>query len=88
MPSGTVGYTTPEIVKDERYSMSGDMCVLGCVDYTLLHRFPPFYDESISVLVEKVDRPRQIQSLSRPGGMTSPRASMSLSPTSTTPSSS
>ncbi|PIG81091.1 serine/threonine-protein kinase srk1 [Aspergillus arachidicola] len=52
-PCGTVGYTAPEIVKDERYSKSVDMWALGCVLYTLLCGFPPFYDESIQVLTEK-----------------------------------
>lgn len=55
-PCGTVGYTAPEIVKDERYSKSVDMWALGCVLYTLLCGFPPFYDESIGVLTEKVAR--------------------------------
>jgi hypothetical protein len=53
-PCGTVGYTAPEIVKDERYSKSVDMWALGCVLYTLLCGFPPFYDESIQALTEKV----------------------------------
>lgn len=53
-PCGTVGYTAPEIVKDERYSKSVDMWALGCVLYTLLCGFPPFYDESIPVLTQKV----------------------------------
>lgn len=55
-PCGTVGYTAPEIVKDERYSKSVDMWALGCVLYTLLCGFPPFYDESVNVLTEKVAR--------------------------------
>ncbi|KAJ2899219.1 uncharacterized protein MKZ38_003362 [Zalerion maritima] len=55
-PCGTVGYTAPEIVKDERYSKSVDMWALGCVLYTLLCGFPPFYDESIDVLTQKVAR--------------------------------
>ncbi|KAK9467650.1 kinase-like domain-containing protein [Lipomyces arxii] len=55
-PCGTVGYTAPEIVKDERYSKSVDMWALGCVLYTLLCGFPPFYDESIQQLTEKVAR--------------------------------
>jgi serine/threonine protein kinase len=55
-PCGTVGYTAPEIVKDERYSKSVDMWALGCVLYTLLCGFPPFYDESIQTLTEKVAR--------------------------------
>nr|CAG8606702.1 6763_t:CDS:2 [Entrophospora candida] len=53
-PCGTVGYTAPEIVKDERYSKSVDIWALGCVLYTLLCGFPPFYDESIDDLTEKV----------------------------------
>ena len=55
-PCGTVGYTAPEIVKDERYSKGVDMWALGCVLYTMLCGFPPFYDESIQVLTEKVAR--------------------------------
>lgn len=55
-PCGTVGYTAPEIVKDERYSKSVDMWALGCVLYTLLCGFPPFYDESIDILTQKVAR--------------------------------
>ncbi|KAK3809255.1 MAG: putative calcium/calmodulin-dependent protein kinase [Benniella sp.] len=55
-PCGTVGYTAPEIVKDERYSKSVDMWAMGCVLYTLLCGFPPFYDESIQALTEKVAR--------------------------------
>lgn len=53
-PCGTVGYTAPEIVRDERYSKSVDMWALGCVLYTMLCGFPPFYDESIATLTQKV----------------------------------
>lgn len=53
-PCGTVGYTAPEIVRDERYSKSVDMWALGCVLYTILCGFPPFYDESIETLTQKV----------------------------------
>ncbi|KAF5096765.1 hypothetical protein D0Z00_002663 [Geotrichum galactomycetum] len=55
-PCGTVGYTAPEIVNDQRYSKSVDMWALGCVLYTILCGFPPFYDESIQALTEKVAR--------------------------------
>ncbi|RAL68196.1 hypothetical protein DID88_008902 [Monilinia fructigena] len=44
-PCGTVGYTAPEIVKDERYSKSVDMWALGCVargQYTFLS---PWWDD-------------------------------------------
>lgn len=53
-PCGTVGYTAPEIVKDQRYSKEVDMWALGCVLYTLLCGFPPFYDEKIDELTEKI----------------------------------
>lgn len=53
-PCGTVGYTAPEIVKDEKYSKEVDMWALGCVLYTVLCGFPPFYDERIETLTEKV----------------------------------
>lgn len=55
-PCGTVGYTAPEIVRDQRYSKSVDMWAMGCVLYTLLCGFPPFYDESIHALTDKVAR--------------------------------
>ncbi|KAI9252134.1 kinase-like domain-containing protein [Sporodiniella umbellata] len=57
-PCGTVGYTAPEIVNDRRYSVSVDMWAMGCVLYTMLCGFPPFYDESIGVLTEKVAKGR------------------------------
>lgn len=55
-PCGTVGYTAPEIVRDERYSKEVDMWAIGCVLYTLLCGFPPFFDERIEALTEKVAR--------------------------------
>ncbi|RHZ62432.1 hypothetical protein Glove_340g81 [Diversispora epigaea] len=55
-PCGTLGYTAPEIIKDERYSKSVDLWALGCVLYTCLCGFPPFYDESIQDLSEKVSK--------------------------------
>lgn len=55
-PCGTVGYAAPEIVRNNQYSLSVDMWALGCVLYTLLCGFPPFYDESIQALSEKVSQ--------------------------------
>ncbi|SCU97882.1 LAFA_0G13960g1_1 [Lachancea sp. 'fantastica'] len=55
-PCGTVGYTAPEVVKDERYSMKVDMWGIGCVLYTVLCGFPPFYDEKVDVLTEKISK--------------------------------
>lgn len=55
-PCGTIEYTAPEVVKDEKYSMQVDMWGIGCVLYTMLCGFPPFYDEKIDVLTEKISR--------------------------------
>lgn len=55
-PCGTVGYTAPEVVKDERYSFQVDLWGIGCVLYTVLCGFPPFYDEKIDVLTEKISK--------------------------------
>lgn len=55
-PVGTQGYTAPEILKDESYSKSVDCFSLGCVLYTLLCGFPPFYDNDPKVLAEKVSK--------------------------------
>ncbi|AMD20040.1 HCL111Cp [Eremothecium sinecaudum] len=55
-PCGTVGYTAPEVVKDERYSTKVDMWGIGCVLYTMLCGFPPFYDKQIDVLTELISR--------------------------------
>ncbi|KAG1453526.1 hypothetical protein G6F56_007554 [Rhizopus delemar] len=55
-PCGTVGYTAPEIVRDQKYSKSVDMWAVGCVLYTILCGFPPFYDESIRALTHKVSK--------------------------------
>lgn len=55
-PCGTVGYTAPEIVRDKTYSKSVDTWAIGCVLYTILCGFPPFYDESIPELTAKVAR--------------------------------
>ncbi|KAL1916915.1 uncharacterized protein VTP21DRAFT_5112 [Calcarisporiella thermophila] len=44
-PCGTIGYTAPEIINDKDYSKSVDMWALGCVLYTLLCGFPPFYGD-------------------------------------------
>lgn len=53
-PCGTSDYLAPEIVRGEHYSKSVDMWALGCVLYTMLCGFPPFYDDSIDILTEKI----------------------------------
>lgn len=55
-PCGTASYTAPEIVKDESYSKSVDMWAVGCVLYTMLSGFPPFYDNDPKTLTLKVSK--------------------------------
>lgn len=55
-PCGTVGYCAPEIVNVEKYSKSVDLWAIGCVLYTLVVGFPPFYDEDVPELTRKVAR--------------------------------
>lgn len=53
-PCGTVGYTAPEIIKDQRYSKEVDVWALGCVLYILLCGFPPFFNDNIEELTRSV----------------------------------
>ncbi|KAH6560740.1 hypothetical protein BASA62_010292 [Batrachochytrium salamandrivorans] len=53
-PCGTFEYSAPEILRDENYSKSVDMWALGCVLYTLLCGFPPFYGNNPRELAIKV----------------------------------
>lgn len=51
-----ISTTHSTITSSYRYSKSVDMWAIGCVLYTILCGFPPFYDESIPALTEKVAR--------------------------------
>ncbi|KAJ8329609.1 Protein kinase, variant 2 [Batrachochytrium dendrobatidis] len=53
-PCGTFEYSAPEIFRDEYYSKSVDLWALGCVLYTLLCGYPPFYGENLQVLANRV----------------------------------
>lgn len=53
-PCGTMSYAAPEIVRDEKYTTGVDMWAIGCVLYTLLAGYPPFYDPDTKVLMKKV----------------------------------
>ncbi|CAO3638476.1 unnamed protein product [Cunninghamella echinulata] len=55
-PCGTIGYIAPEIASGECYTKSVDMWALGCVLYTMLCGFPPFYDDDVDILTEKVTK--------------------------------
>lgn len=49
-PCGTLGYTAPEVISQSKYSNKVDLWGIGCVLYTLLCGFPPFYDEDSNML--------------------------------------
>ncbi|CAH6720244.1 putative calcium/calmodulin-dependent protein kinase type II [[Candida] jaroonii] len=60
-PCGTAGYTAPEVItvnqdldKQNYYSKSVDIWSLGCVLYTILCGFPPFYDDDQNKLTYKI----------------------------------
>jgi serine/threonine protein kinase len=53
-PCGTMSYAAPEIVRDEKYTTEVDMWAIGCVLYTLLAGYPPFYDPDTKILMKKV----------------------------------
>lgn len=60
-PCGTAGYTAPEVItvnqdldKQNYYSKSVDIWSLGCVLYTILCGFPPFYDDDQGKLTYKI----------------------------------
>lgn len=55
-PCGTVGYTSPEQHMNVGYDKKVDMWALGCVLYTMVVGFPPFYsnDQNTNDITEKV----------------------------------
>lgn len=55
-PCGTAGYAAPELFNEHKYTTGVDMWALGCLLFTMLAGFPPFYDEDIQVMTHKVMR--------------------------------
>lgn len=55
-PCGTAGYAAPELFNEHKYTTGVDMWALGCLLFTMLAGFPPFYDEDIKVMTRKVMR--------------------------------
>lgn len=68
-PCGTAGYTAPEVIhcgverrrrfksstsKSNYYLKAVDIWSLGCLLYTMLCGFPPFYDDNHDVLTHKI----------------------------------
>lgn len=55
-PCGTMGYTAPEVLTLKRYSKGVDIWGIGCVLYTLLCGFPPFFDDDSKLVTKKVTK--------------------------------
>lgn len=53
-PCGTLGYTAPEVLTKDHYSTKVDIWGIGCVLYTLLCGFPPFYEEDSDKLKRNI----------------------------------
>lgn len=53
-PCGTLGYTAPEVLTKDHYSTKVDIWGIGCVLYTLLCGFAPFYEEDADELKRKI----------------------------------
>ena len=53
---GTVGYMAPEIIDNEKNTLSQDYISLGCLDYELIEGRAPFRARKEKVKREEVDR--------------------------------
>lgn len=53
-PCGTLDYSAPEMLTKNQYSTKVDMWGVGCVLYTLLCGFTPFYEENTEKLKKKI----------------------------------
>lgn len=52
-PCGTIEYVAPEVFTSKRYSMKVDMWSIGCVLFTLLCGYPPFYEKNEKNIIEE-----------------------------------
>jgi tRNA A-37 threonylcarbamoyl transferase component Bud32 len=51
---GTINYTAPEQISDNRYSTASDVYSLGIIFYEMLTGEPPFRAETVTAVVEKI----------------------------------
>ncbi|KAJ5924717.1 calcium/calmodulin-dependent protein kinase [Penicillium verhagenii] len=53
-PCGTMSYAAPELFRKHKYTTSVDMWALGCLLFTMLAGFPPFYDEDLDIMRRQI----------------------------------
>ncbi|XP_068601079.1 G protein-coupled receptor kinase 6 isoform X2 [Brachionichthys hirsutus] len=53
---GTVGYMSPEVVKDERYTFGPDWWALGCLLYEMIEGQSPFQQRKKKIKREEVEK--------------------------------
>lgn len=52
--TGTPYYASPEVWRDEAYSLKSDIWSLGCVLYEMLAMRPPFHAADMNQLFKKI----------------------------------
>ena len=53
-PCGTFAYAAPELLQEKLYSLQVDIWSLGCLLFTLLVAYPPFYEDEKGNLADKI----------------------------------
>ena len=53
-PCGTISYAAPELIRNHQYDNKIDLWGIGCVLYTLLCGFPPFYADQHKSVTRKI----------------------------------
>jgi serine/threonine protein kinase len=55
-PCGTFAYAAPELLSEKLYSQEVDIWSMGCLLFTLLVAYPPFYDDDQGSISDKIKR--------------------------------
>lgn len=53
-PCGTFAYAAPELLSDKLYSQEVDIWSIGCLLFTLLVAYPPFYEDYRGSIADKI----------------------------------